>query len=62
MTPDSAKFTTNLQIRVAPEEVEAWRAAADADGRTLSAWMRRTLNKAVAHIEVPQGTVEHTGK
>jgi hypothetical protein len=40
------KNTSNLNIRVAPDELERWNAAAQADGRTLSQWVRWHLNRA----------------
>jgi hypothetical protein len=38
----------SIRIRVPAATVTRWRAAADADGRTLSAWIRRTLDLATA--------------
>lgn len=35
-------------IRLSTEELEAWTAAAEADGRGLSDWVRRTVNAALA--------------
>lgn len=38
-------------IRVRPEELETYRAAAKKKGQTLSAWVRETLGKAVKKIK-----------
>ena len=35
-----------LQVRISPEEHEAYKQAAESDGRTLSNWVRDRLNAA----------------
>jgi predicted HicB family RNase H-like nuclease len=35
-----------FQIRVAPEQLEAFRKAAEKDGRTVSNWARERLDRA----------------
>ena len=47
--PDSRKDGA-LQIRVTPEQKAAIAAAAEADGRTVSGWVRRVLLRAVSII------------
>jgi hypothetical protein len=42
------KRDLNVVVRVSAEEREAWRAAADADQRKLSDWIRIAVN---AHLE-----------
>jgi predicted HicB family RNase H-like nuclease len=34
------------QVRHSPEQMAAWQAAAQADGRELQNWIRRTLDAA----------------
>ena len=36
-----------IYIRTSAEDRAAWEAAAEADGRTLSAWIRHALNSLV---------------
>jgi predicted HicB family RNase H-like nuclease len=56
-TPDNDMTapTKNVTItlRLDPDEHETWVAAAEADGRTLSSWIRRQCSTSVA-IETPK--------
>lgn len=47
--PDDRKGKA-LQIRVSPEQKAAIAAAAEADGRTVSGWVRRVLLRAAKII------------
>jgi uncharacterized protein (DUF1778 family) len=47
--PDDRKGRA-LQIRVTPEQKAAIAAAAEADGRTVSGWVRRVLLRAAKII------------
>jgi hypothetical protein len=46
----------NLHIRVTPEEIKSWRAAADEQHKSLSAWIRDMCNP-VAELLVEDETV-----
>lgn len=48
-----AKQTTNLNIRLSPRLIEAVRRAAEAEGLTVSAWVKRLLTLNT------QGTTNH---
>jgi uncharacterized protein (DUF1778 family) len=39
-----------VYLRCLPEQRDAWQAAADADGRSLSNWASRQLDAAVAAV------------
>jgi predicted HicB family RNase H-like nuclease len=41
-----SEFPGRYQVRHSPEQMLAWLAAAQRDGRTLQNWIRRTLDKA----------------
>jgi hypothetical protein len=41
-----AKYQSDIHIRISDDEERAWKAAADADERPVSAWARRLLNHA----------------
>lgn len=43
--PPSA-YPERYQVRHTPEQMSAWLAAAERDGRTLQNWIRRALDKA----------------
>lgn len=47
--PDYTK-TSAIEVRCTATDRARWQAAADQDDRTLSAWVRRTLNQ-VAKLE-----------
>lgn len=53
--PTTDTLSTGLYIRLSPEQLARWRAAAAADGRTLSAWLRRVADMA-AEAEVTRRT------
>lgn len=38
--------TAHLNLRVSPEQLAAWREAAERDGKELSAWVRGELDKS----------------
>ena len=38
-----AELTERIQVRLSAEELAAWSAAAKADGRTRSDWVRRAV-------------------
>jgi uncharacterized protein (DUF1778 family) len=40
-----------LTLRVSAEERESYQRAADAEGRTLTNWLRWTANKAIEELE-----------
>ena len=40
-------YGMRVEIRCTAEELEYWRAAAQADGHTLSSWLRRIANLAI---------------
>lgn len=42
------KFDLPLQVRVTAEQMDAYRKAAEADGRSVSNWARDRLDKAAA--------------
>lgn len=44
-----------LNLRVRPEQRERWRAAAEAEGVALSAWVRRVLDAASERPELAGG-------
>lgn len=44
----SERLVDVVQVRVDSDEVDRWRAQAEADGRTLSAWIRQRCNAAAA--------------
>lgn len=44
-TPDP--HTERLNIRLTREELDTWTTAARADGRSLSAWIRRQVGQAI---------------
>lgn len=49
-TPDDGGRDGRLNMRVRPDDKEAWRqAAAQAGDKDLSAWIERTLNAAASH-------------
>lgn len=48
MTKPSGAYLT---VRASPEEREAWRRAAEAEGMDLSAWVRRALHRTVEDEE-----------
>lgn len=39
-------LSTGIYLRLSPEQLARWRAAAAADGRTLSGWLRRVADLA----------------
>jgi hypothetical protein len=41
-----SEFPLRYQVRHSPEQMGAWQAAAQADGRELQNWIRRTLDAA----------------
>lgn len=43
-----------LQIRPSPEQLDAYRAAAEADGRSMNKWALRALNKAAGFSETKE--------
>lgn len=43
-----------LQVRITPQERDAYKAAAEADGRTLSNWVRERLNAAAESKSKPR--------
>ena len=45
MEPGKAR-ATRLELRIRAGELQAWKAAADLQGSTVSAWARRILNAA----------------
>jgi uncharacterized protein (DUF1778 family) len=45
-TQPERTFAQPLQVRVTPEQLEIFRQAAEADGRSLSNWARDRLEKA----------------
>lgn len=42
----ASEFPERYQVRHTAEQMAAWQAAAEADGRTLQSWIRWTLDKA----------------
>lgn len=45
-TPADKRLGERLELRVRPEEKQAYKAAAEADGVSVSDWVRRLLNPA----------------
>jgi len=43
-----AELTEKIQIRLSPEELVRWTACAQADGRSLSGWIRWACATAAA--------------
>ena len=50
------KQDKRLDIRATAEDLERWQAAAEADGRTLSSWIRWHLNAASAAVKPTKAT------
>ena len=46
-----------LHLRCTDAELDAWRHAAERDGRTLSDWIRRQLNVGLRTATGPEGPV-----
>jgi predicted HicB family RNase H-like nuclease len=46
--PAERTYEVPLQVRITPEQMERYRQAAEADGRSLSNWARDRLDKAAA--------------
>ncbi len=42
----ASEFPERYQVRHDAEQMAAWKAAADRDGRTMQSWIRWTLDKA----------------
>lgn len=53
-----------IALRLTPEELDEWTAAAAADGRPLSQWVRRMVERGRNAIvsRVPSGTIPAAGK
>jgi len=47
-TPPARRFDKPMQVRVTPEQSAQYQRAADADGRSVSAWARDRLDKVAA--------------
>jgi predicted HicB family RNase H-like nuclease len=47
-TKPERAFDKPLQVRVTPEQAAIYQQAADADGRSVSAWARDRLDKAAS--------------
>jgi uncharacterized protein (DUF1778 family) len=58
VNPDSAR----LELRSTTRQKAAWMAAAEADGRTLSSWIARTLDQAAKKLGVSNGFEKSTGR
>lgn len=58
MTPSTKNVT--ITLRLAPEEHAAWSAAAVADGRSLSSWIRRQCGSALP-AELPKPRPKRKG-
>lgn len=43
MNPNTSRY----ELRAEPDQLEAWQACADEDGRSLAAWIRRALDAEV---------------
>lgn len=41
-----------IQLRVTAKDIAAWRAAAEADGRSLSDWIRRVCTRSLEGSDV----------
>ena len=51
--PDRGKF----EVVAAPDEIRCWLACAEAEDRSLSAWVRRACNEAARRAERVKGGV-----
>lgn len=45
-----SEHAIRYQLRLHPEQLESYRAAADQDGRDLQNWIRWTLDKAAKKV------------
>ena len=55
-----SKKTHTVIFRASPKQKAAWREAAEADGRTLSGWIRATLDKEVGQDATLDEAETHT--
>lgn len=52
MTAEEMNKDVTVQVRLTAEEHKRWLAAAEAEDRTLSNWIRRQCNAAAPSVEI----------